>query len=146
MAAWPNGKALLSGGKDCGFESHRRRRVCFIRFAFCYFVVTSGREGRRSIHLGCSLWDGNMEVAGMKAWRLGWYQSLFLREEVTITFFTLKSSRHLSSFFSYLDHRNLDGLPFEELYNHGSGKYFTVHSHGPSQAETSKALHLRHPL
>ena len=26
QAAWPNGKALLSGGKDCGFESHRRRR------------------------------------------------------------------------------------------------------------------------
>ena len=26
-AAWPNGKALLSGGKDCGFESHRCRRV-----------------------------------------------------------------------------------------------------------------------
>jgi hypothetical protein len=21
-APWPNGKALLSGGKDCGFESH----------------------------------------------------------------------------------------------------------------------------
>jgi hypothetical protein len=24
-AGWPNGKALLSGGKDCGFESRSRR-------------------------------------------------------------------------------------------------------------------------
>ena len=29
-----SGKALLSGGKDCGFESHRRRR-----FRFCLFTV-----------------------------------------------------------------------------------------------------------
>ena len=27
-APWPNGKALLSGGKDCGFESHRCRPFC----------------------------------------------------------------------------------------------------------------------
>lgn len=27
-AGWPNGKALLSGGKDYGFESHTRR-FCF---------------------------------------------------------------------------------------------------------------------
>lgn len=25
MAGWPNGKALLSGGKDCGFESRPGR-------------------------------------------------------------------------------------------------------------------------
>ena len=29
-APWPNGKALLSGGKDCGFESHRDRVFCIV--------------------------------------------------------------------------------------------------------------------
>jgi hypothetical protein len=35
MALWPNGKASLSGGEDCGFESHRRRIIAkFLDFFF----------------------------------------------------------------------------------------------------------------
>jgi hypothetical protein len=29
-AGWPNGKALLSGGKDCGFESRSGRFLPFV--------------------------------------------------------------------------------------------------------------------
>ena len=32
---WPNGKALLSGGKDCGFESRLGRFI----FRFCLLVT-----------------------------------------------------------------------------------------------------------
>lgn len=48
-APWPNGKALLSGdkecGKDCGFESHRRREngsklfLCFLLLDLHHFAV-----------------------------------------------------------------------------------------------------------
>jgi hypothetical protein len=30
MVWWPNGKALLSGGRDCGFESHPHR-FCLVK-------------------------------------------------------------------------------------------------------------------
>jgi hypothetical protein len=58
-AAWPNGKALLSGGKDCGFESHRRR-FCFClsrgsgyaRIDFCVVCGCGERWGRREVKGG----------------------------------------------------------------------------------------------
>ena len=38
-APWPNGKASLSGGEDCGFESHRCRTFLFF-FSFCSLYIT----------------------------------------------------------------------------------------------------------
>jgi hypothetical protein len=47
QAPWPNGKALLSGGKDCGFESHWCRifGVLFALFlSFAYAVMLTGNK------------------------------------------------------------------------------------------------------
>lgn len=40
-AWWPNGKALLSGGKDCGFESRLGRIILGSRL---YFTLCPGDE------------------------------------------------------------------------------------------------------
>jgi hypothetical protein len=46
MALWPNGKASLSGGEDCGFESHRRRII--VKFLDFFFPLEGlRRNGKR---------------------------------------------------------------------------------------------------
>lgn len=46
MALWPNGKASLSGGEDCGFESHRRRIIAkFLDFFFSVGRTSTKWEG-----------------------------------------------------------------------------------------------------
>lgn len=54
LVGWPNGKALLSGGKDCGFESHSDRdifldlHVNLYFWVFELFIFTSGETDLQS--------------------------------------------------------------------------------------------------